>query len=189
MNKYQITFHSVNGGKFTFSISAKSMSEARTKLLEFSISEMDKEYAKKVRNEDLYLFPSEEDSEKESFILDMRNVFYTEFSMAEKGSYVAPIHTDFELFSFPNFVNLSDKDLKVIIDYIKDDELLAKSLKNTELSVVNKFLANMEREKKLSVTVFDQMVGDVSKDEIEKSQKEVCNIALQLAAEGEITLK
>lgn len=169
-------FYSISGEKFTTSVFGRNLEEAMENMMNYSIGETK------------FLFPDEKSPENRTVLLEGQHVFYTEFVLEEEG-FVSDSDKEFELFSFSEFINLSDEDLKIVINFVKDDDLLAKALRVAPSNVVSKFYDNMERQKKLSVTVSDETIGDISEEESEKCQKEICNIALQLAAEGDITLK
>lgn len=176
MNKYRVTFRSVSGEKFSTVVYGRNLEEAMENMMNHSL------------NETKFLFPDEDLPERRAVILEANQIFYTEFSL-EKEANVFDVDREFELFSFPEFINLSDEDLKKVINFVKDDDVLAKALRGANANVVSKFYDNMERQKKLSVTVSDETIGRISDDESEQFQKEICTIALQLAAEGDITLK
>ena len=176
LNKYRVNFYSVSGEKFTTFVFGRNLEEAMENMWNFSL------------NETKFLFPDEENPDKRAVLLEAQQVFYTEF-VFESEEFTSDSDKEFELFSFSEFVNLSDADLKTVINFVKDEDVLSKALRYAPENVVSKFYNNMERQKKLSVTVSDETIGDVSEDESEKMQKEICNIALQLAAEGDIILK
>lgn len=176
MNKYRVIFHSTNGGKFTTSVDGRNLEEAMENMMNRSISETK------------FLFPDENYPDIRTVLLDTQHVFYTEFVL-EGQKFVSDSDKEFELFSFGEFVNLSDEDLKTVINFVKDDDVLAKALRSASPIVISKFYNNMERQKKLSVTVSDETIGEITEEESEILQKEICTIALQLAAEGDITLK
>lgn len=177
MNTYRVIFHSTSGEKFTTFINGNNIDEA--------MENISNHYIEHSR----FSFYDKNFPEKQRTILHEQHVFYTEYILEENGILNESSDKLFELFSFPQFVHLSDEDMKLVISNIKDDDLLAKALKNTNKVVALKFFDNMDRQKKLSVTVSEETVGNIGADESNIAQKYICEIALQLAAEGEITLK
>lgn len=177
MNKYKVTFHCVGGGKFHTYVKGNNLESAMEHLTDHSLDEHKS------------LFHDNERPSEHAFVVNMVHVFYTEFDLVETATYDVSNDKQFELFTFQQFINLDDVDIQKVIAHVNDDELLAKALKKEGSDVILKFYDNMSRELKLSITVCEEKLGEVSIKESEDSQKEVCNIALQLAAENEITLK
>lgn len=177
MNKYKVTFHCSGGGKFETYVEGNNLESAMEHLTDHSLDEHKS------------LFQDSTRPNERAFVLNMSHVFYTEFDLVESSHFDTSSDKSFELFSFPQFIELEDRDIQTVIAHIHDDEVLAKALKMEDSEVGVKFYDNMTREQKLSVIVCDEQLGDVSLKESEECQTQICNIALQLAAENEIILK
>jgi hypothetical protein len=177
MNKYRVTFHSINGGEFTTYIWGSDLEEAMEKLTD------------KFSNQNKVLFYDENNPTKRAFVLDSQHIFYTEYELVEHGSLYIGVDKEFELFPFSDFALMSNEDMRTVIDNVEDDEMLAKAIKKAGNDVVAKFYDNMGRERRISVTVYDEKYRSITNEESETCQKEISDIALQLAAKDKITLK
>lgn len=181
MNIYKVTFHTSFGASFSTNVEGKTLEDAMENIMDKSISS------------NTFLFEDNDNPDNKAFVMKTDQVFYTEYELIESNEQIMEdeglFGKDFELFSFNEFVKLSDDHIQKVMQHIPSDELLARALKKAKSDVGIKFFDSMDRTKKLSFTVADESLGNISKIEIEKAQKEIVNIALQLAAEGEIVLQ
>jgi flagellar motor switch protein FliG len=92
-------------------------------------------------------------------------------------------------FSFDNIVNLSNTGIRILIDEINDDFIIAKSLKGASDEIRFKMLRNMSQNRAESVLEEMKDMGIVRLKDVEECREYIVDIMQQLAENGVIIVK
>ena len=93
-----------------------------------------------------------------------------------------------KIFTFENIVNLANSEMRVLIDEINDDDLIARSLKGAGDEIRFKFLRNMSRNRATDIINDMKIMGPIRLSEVEESRDEIVNIMRTLHDNGIIHL-
>ena len=92
-------------------------------------------------------------------------------------------------FSFDNIVNLSNTGIRILIDEINDDFIIAKSLKGASDEIRFKMLRNMSQNRAEAVIEEMKAMGIVKLKDVEECREYIVDIMQQLAENGVIIVK
>jgi len=93
------------------------------------------------------------------------------------------------IISFENVVNLSNRDMRVLIDEIKDDRLIARALKGAGDDIRFKFIRNMSQNRATDVITEMDSIGSLRLTEVEECRSFIMEIMRNLYDSGEIVFK
>jgi len=90
---------------------------------------------------------------------------------------------------FENIANLSNKEIRILIDEINDDFTIAKSLKGAEDDVKFKILRNMSQNRAENVLSEMSAMGAVRLKDVEECRDYIVSIMRELNENGLIVLR
>jgi len=93
------------------------------------------------------------------------------------------------IFTFENILNLSNKEIRILIDEINNDYTIAKSLKGAEDDIKFKFLRNMSQNRAENILAEMSAMGAVRLKDVEESRSQIVNLMRELNENGVIVLK
>ncbi|HOV08522.1 MAG TPA: flagellar motor switch protein FliG [Spirochaetota bacterium] len=93
------------------------------------------------------------------------------------------------IFTFENVANLTNVEMRILIDEINDDYLIAKALKGATDDIKFKFLRNMSQNRATEIINEMNLMGPVRLSEIEECRAKIVDIMRYLEENGVITLK
>ncbi|OHD65770.1 MAG: flagellar motor switch protein FliG [Spirochaetes bacterium RBG_13_51_14] len=93
------------------------------------------------------------------------------------------------MYAFENVVNLTNNEIRILIDEIRDDHLLAKALKGAGDDVRFKFLRNMSQNRATDILMDMDAMGAVRLFEIEDCRRRIVSIMRSLNDNGVIDLR
>jgi len=93
------------------------------------------------------------------------------------------------IFTFENILNLSNKEIRILIDEINDDFTIAKSLKGAEDDIKFKILRNMSQNRAEGILTEMSAMGAVRLKDVEECRDYIVNIMRELNENGVILLK
>ncbi len=94
-----------------------------------------------------------------------------------------------KIFTFDNVVNLTNQEIRVLIDAIGDDALIARSLKGAGDEIRFKFLRNMSQNRATDILKDMEVMGVVRLTEVEDCRKKIEGIMRTLDDNGVINLR
>ncbi|HPV42156.1 MAG TPA: flagellar motor switch protein FliG [Spirochaetota bacterium] len=94
-----------------------------------------------------------------------------------------------KIFTFDNVVNLTNQEIRLLIDAIDDDVLIAKSLKGAGDEVRFKFLRNMSQNRATDILKDMELMGVVRLSDVEDCRKRIEGIMKTLDDNGVINLR
>jgi len=92
-------------------------------------------------------------------------------------------------FTFENIVNLSNREIRILIDEINEDFIIAKSLKGASDDVRFKMLRNMSQNRAEAVLEEMSAMGIVRLKDVEECREYIVDIMQQLSENGIIVIK
>ena len=92
-------------------------------------------------------------------------------------------------FTFENIVNLSNREIRILIDEINDDFIIAKSLKGADDDIKFKVLRNMSQNRAEAVLTEMSDMGAVRLKDVEECREYIVDIMQQLNDNGVIVIK
>jgi flagellar motor switch protein FliG len=93
------------------------------------------------------------------------------------------------IFSFDNIINLNNTEMRILIDEISDDKLLATALKGAGDEIRFKVLRNMSRNRADDIIEDMKDMGPVKLSDVEDCRGRITTIMRRLHENGEIDLK
>lgn len=93
------------------------------------------------------------------------------------------------IFTFDHVVNLDNREMRVLIDEINDDSVIARSLKGAGDDVRIKFFRNMSRNRATDILSDIDAMGPVRLSEIQSSRDVIVSVMKELNDMGVITVK
>jgi len=93
------------------------------------------------------------------------------------------------IFTFENIANLSNKEIRILIDEINDDFTIAKSLKGAEDEIKFKILRNMSQNRAEGVITEMSAMGAVRLKDVEECRDYIVEIMRELNENGLIVLR
>ena len=93
------------------------------------------------------------------------------------------------IFVFENVVKLSNSEVRILIDEINDDSLIAKSLKGAGDDIRFKFLRNMSQNRASDIISEMDLMGPVRLSEIDECRDYIVDIMRMLNENGVIVMK
>ncbi len=93
------------------------------------------------------------------------------------------------IFVFDNIINLSNSEVRILIDEVNDDLIIAKALKGAGDDIRFKLLRNMSQNRATDIINEMELMGPVRIDEIERSRAVIVDIMKSLSDNGVITVK
>jgi flagellar motor switch protein FliG len=94
-----------------------------------------------------------------------------------------------KMFIFELVLNLSNREMRMLIDEIKDDIMIARALKGAGDEIRSKFLKNMSRNRAANLLNDIDAIGPVKVSEIQASRDYVVSVMKRLNEEGTITVR
>ncbi len=94
-----------------------------------------------------------------------------------------------KIFIFDNVVNLTNQEIRILIDAIGDDALIAKSLKGAGDEVRFKFLRNMSQNRATDILNDMEIMGVVRLTEVEDCRKKIESVMRTLDDNGVLNLR
>jgi len=94
-----------------------------------------------------------------------------------------------KIFVFENILNLSNNEVRILIDEINDDLIIGKSLKGAGDDIRFKVLRNMSQNRASDVLGEMELMGPVRIDEIEDARNYILDIMRSLSDNGVIVIK
>jgi flagellar motor switch protein FliG len=94
-----------------------------------------------------------------------------------------------KIFAFENIVTLSNQDIRVLIDEVNDDHLIAMALKGAGDDIRFKFLRNMSRNRATDILGDMDVMGPVRIKEVEDCRGAIIDIMKALHENGAISLQ
>lgn len=91
------------------------------------------------------------------------------------------------MFTFDDFVNLSDLDVQKVLREIPTDKLVL-ALRGARKEVMDKFMNNLSKRAKENLMEEMSLMGKVKKSEVENERKAIVGVVRALEAAGEITI-
>jgi flagellar motor switch protein FliG len=92
-------------------------------------------------------------------------------------------------FPFEHIVYLTNNEIRIVIDEIRDDHLIAKSLKGAGDDVRFKFLRNMSQNRATDVITDMESMGAIRLSEVEDCRRMIVSVMKSLDENGVISLK
>ena len=92
-------------------------------------------------------------------------------------------------FAFENIAYLTNNEIRIVIDEIRDDHLIAKALKGAGDDVRFKFLRNMSQNRATDILIDMDAMGPVRLTEVEDCRAKIVSILRSLDENGVISLK
>lgn len=93
------------------------------------------------------------------------------------------------IYTFDNILNLSNEEIRILIDDINDDRLIARALKGAGDDIRFKFLRNMSRNRATDILTDIDTMGPVRITEIQEARDEIVSIMRQLNDYGVISIR
>jgi len=93
------------------------------------------------------------------------------------------------IFSFENIANLSNKEIRILIDEINDDYTIAKSLKGAEDDIKFKILRNMSQNRAEGVLTEMNAMGAIRRRDVDECRDYIVEIMRELNENGLIVLR
>ena len=93
------------------------------------------------------------------------------------------------IFSFENVLNLTNVEIRILIDEINDDYLLAKALKGAGDEIKFRFMRNMSQNRATEILGEMDLLGPVKLSEIDECRGRIVDIMRVLNENGVITLR
>jgi flagellar motor switch protein FliG len=94
-----------------------------------------------------------------------------------------------KIFTFDNVVNLTNQEIRILIDAINDDALIARSLKGAGDEIRFKFLRNMSQNRATDILKDMEVMGVVRLSDVEDCQKKIESVMRSLDDNGVINLR
>ncbi len=94
-----------------------------------------------------------------------------------------------KIFTFENVLNLTNQEIRVLVDAIGDDALIARSLKGAGDEVRFKFLRNMSQNRATDILNDMEIMGVVRLTEVEDCRKKIESVMRTLDDNGVINLR
>ena len=93
------------------------------------------------------------------------------------------------IFTFDNIVNLSNREIRILIDEINDDYLIAKSLKGAEDDIKFKLLRNMSQNRAEDILTEMSAMGAVRLKDVNDCRDQIVDVMRELNENGLIVIK
>lgn len=93
-----------------------------------------------------------------------------------------------KIFTFDMVKNLTNTEIRILIDAIGDDRLIATSLKGADDDIRFKFLRNMSQNRATDVLRDMESMGAVRRSEVEECRSQIVAIIRSLAERGAVRL-
>ncbi|HOP28917.1 MAG TPA: FliG C-terminal domain-containing protein [Spirochaetota bacterium] len=93
------------------------------------------------------------------------------------------------IFSFENILNLTNVEIRILIDEINDDHLIAKALKGAGDEIKFKFMRNMSQNRATEIISEMDLLGPVKLSEIDECRNRIVDIMRVLNENGVISLR
>ncbi len=93
-----------------------------------------------------------------------------------------------KIFSFENILNLNNSEIRILIDELNDDFILAKSLKGAGDEIRFKVLRNMSQNRATDVITEMNEMGPIKLSDVETARREIVFIMRELHDNGVITI-
>jgi flagellar motor switch protein FliG len=93
------------------------------------------------------------------------------------------------IFSFENVLNLTNVEIRILIDEINDDYLIAKALKGAGDEIKFRFMRNMSQNRATEILGEMDLLGPVKLSEIDESRSRIVDIMRVLNENGVISLR
>ncbi|MBN1496118.1 MAG: flagellar motor switch protein FliG [Spirochaetes bacterium] len=93
------------------------------------------------------------------------------------------------IFTFEHVENLSNQEVRILIDEINDDHLIAKSLKGASDEIRFKFLRNMSQNRATDILTDINAMGVVRRTEVEDCRAKIIAIMRKLDDDGVINIR
>jgi len=93
------------------------------------------------------------------------------------------------IFSFENVLNLTNVEIRILIDEINDDYLLARALKGAGDEIKFKFMRNMSQNRATEVLGEMDLLGPIKLSEIDECRSRIVDIMRVLNENGVISLR
>ncbi len=94
-----------------------------------------------------------------------------------------------KIYTFDNILNLSNEEIRILIDDINDDRLIAKALKGAGDDIRFRFLRNMSRNRATDILTDIDSMGPLRLSEIQDARDEIISIMRQLHDYGVISIR
>jgi flagellar motor switch protein FliG len=94
-----------------------------------------------------------------------------------------------KIYTFENVANLTNQEMRLLIDEIDDDILVAKALKGAGDEIRFKFLRNMSRNRATDILTEIDVMGPTRLSEIQEARDQIAVIMRDLNESGLITLR
>ena len=93
-----------------------------------------------------------------------------------------------KVFSFENVLNLSNNEVRILIDEIKDDGVMARALKGAGDDIRFKFMRNMSRNRATDILGDMDVMGPIRLSEVEECRNIIVEKMRELHDSGQISL-
>lgn len=93
------------------------------------------------------------------------------------------------IFSFDDVLNLSNREMRLFIDEIRNDQLIAKALKGAGDELRYKFMRNMSQNRSKELLTEMEIMGAVRLTEIQECRDYIVAIMRRLDAQGKIVIR
>jgi flagellar motor switch protein FliG len=94
-----------------------------------------------------------------------------------------------KIFTFENIVNLTNEEIRILIDEIKDDQIIARALKGAGDEIRFKFLRNMSRNRATDILTDIDSMGPLRISEIHEARDAIITIMRELNDYGVISVR
>lgn len=94
-----------------------------------------------------------------------------------------------QMFSFENILLLSNKEIRVLIDEVADDDLIARALKGAGDDLRFKFLRNMSQNRATEIINEMDALGALRLSEVEDCRGKILHVMRALHENGVISVK
>ncbi len=93
------------------------------------------------------------------------------------------------IFLFENVVNLSNSEIRIVIDEVGDDSLVARALKGAGDEIRFKFLRNMSQNRATDIINDMEIMGPIKLSDVEDCRSYIVQIVRDLSENGVIVMK
>ncbi len=93
-----------------------------------------------------------------------------------------------KIFTFENIINLNNSEIRILIDEINDDHLIAKALKGAGDEIRFKILRNMSQNRATDIITDMNAMGPIRLNEVEDCRRIIVTIMRELSDNGVISL-
>lgn len=94
-----------------------------------------------------------------------------------------------KIFTFDNILNLTNQEMRILIDELKDDLQIAKALKGAGDEIRFKFLRNMSRNRATAILSEIDIMGPVRLSDIQEARDGIVSLMKTLSDSGMITVR